>query len=77
MIWFLVHWLVVALGLTGAALSKGKPGKPPHKPKGLWRTTRLFDRISSPATGSRSGSSTELPRTTACIGPSAHGLERA
>jgi photosystem II stability/assembly factor-like uncharacterized protein len=30
----LVISLVVALGLTGAALSKNKPGKPPHKPKG-------------------------------------------
>jgi len=30
----LVTALVVALGLTGAALSKNKPGKPPHHPKG-------------------------------------------
>ena len=29
----LVISLVVALGLAGAALSKNKPGKPPHKPK--------------------------------------------
>jgi photosystem II stability/assembly factor-like uncharacterized protein len=30
----LVLALTVALGLTGAALSKNKPGKPPHMPKG-------------------------------------------
>jgi photosystem II stability/assembly factor-like uncharacterized protein len=30
----LVVALAVALGLTGGALSKNKPGKPPHKPKG-------------------------------------------
>jgi len=30
----LVVALTVALGLTGAALSKNKPGKPPHHPKG-------------------------------------------
>ena len=28
----LVAALTVALGLSGAALSKNKPGKPPHKP---------------------------------------------
>src|SRR5690348_4518585 len=30
----LVVGMAVALGLSGAALSKNKPGKPPHHPKG-------------------------------------------
>ena len=51
----LVVALVVALGLTGAALSKGKPGKPPHKPKGPAHHTYAWHDVASGSTASLRG----------------------
>jgi photosystem II stability/assembly factor-like uncharacterized protein len=51
----LVLSLVVALGLTGAALSKGKPGKPPHKPKGPTHHTFAWHDVASGSTASLRG----------------------
>src|SRR6476620_8589615 len=50
----LIVSLVVALGLTGAALSKNKPGKPPHKPNGPHHTFAWHD-VASGSTASLRG----------------------
>ena len=51
----LVVSLAVALGLTGAALSKNKPAKPPHKPKGPVHHTYAWHDVATGSTASLRG----------------------
>jgi len=51
----LVVSLAVALGLTGAALSKNKPAKPPHKPTGPVHHTYAWHDVATGSTASLRG----------------------
>jgi hypothetical protein len=51
----LVAALTVALGLSGAALSKNKPGKPPHKPTGPAHHTYAWHDVTTGSTASLRG----------------------
>jgi len=69
----LVLSLVVALGLTGAALSKNKPVKPPHKPKGPAHHTYAWHDVPTGSTARLRGLSAVSKNTAWTSGYTATG----